>query len=142
MLRRMSDLTGNSQSALVGELLEESQPVFERMVLVLQAAKDVKGKVRADIVASMEEIQQRLEKQLDLGLDAMDVSARPLLQAAEQIQRRGKAGTGEAAKRTPVPDTSPTARTAPMSNRGVTPHANRSKRGKSAVSQRGRRGSV
>lgn len=115
VLKRMSELTGNSQSALVGDLLEESRPVFDRMVLVLQAAKDVKGKVQSDIVASMEGIQARLEKQLGLGLDVMDDGARPLLEEAERINRRGgRSAGGERPPRQAEP---------PRSNRGVTPHA-------------------
>ncbi len=64
VMKRMSSLTGNSQSALVGELLEEARPLFERMCLVMQAAKDVKGEVREDLIASMGGVQDRLEKQL------------------------------------------------------------------------------
>ena len=42
-LRKLSQLTGNSQSALIGELLEGSGPVFDRMIQVMEAAKTAKG---------------------------------------------------------------------------------------------------
>lgn len=44
VLKRLSSLTGNSQSSMVGEILNDSFPVFERMVQVLSAAE----KMRAD----------------------------------------------------------------------------------------------
>ena len=37
-LRRLSELTGNSQSSLIAELLEGSGPVFDRMIKVMEAA--------------------------------------------------------------------------------------------------------
>lgn len=39
----MSELTGNSQSSFVGELLSQSSPVFARMVEVLEAAERLRG---------------------------------------------------------------------------------------------------
>ena len=44
VLRRLSQLTKNSQSSLVGELLAESMPIFERMVEVLDAAEKLRAK--------------------------------------------------------------------------------------------------
>ena len=38
ILKRVSDLTGDSQSSVVASLLEQSMPVFERLVQVLEAA--------------------------------------------------------------------------------------------------------
>ena len=43
VLRRLSELSGQSQSGIVGELLGESVPVFERMVTVLEAAQKLKA---------------------------------------------------------------------------------------------------
>ena len=37
-LRRLSELTGNSQSSLIAELLDGSGPVFDKMIQVLEAA--------------------------------------------------------------------------------------------------------
>ena len=37
-IKRMSELTGNSQSAIISELLDGSAPVFERVIKVLEAA--------------------------------------------------------------------------------------------------------
>lgn len=38
-LERLSELTGNSQGSLVSDLLEGSEQVFERLIVVLEAAK-------------------------------------------------------------------------------------------------------
>ena len=38
-LRRMSELTGNSQSSMISELLSQSAPVFDRLITVLEAAE-------------------------------------------------------------------------------------------------------
>lgn len=135
VLRQMSELTGNSQSAIVGELLNEAQPIFERMVRVLQAAKDVKAKVRDDMLASMEQIQTRLEQQLGLGLEAIDTTAAPLLERAEEIRRRrGRAGMARSGA-APGPAA---AVSTPMSNRGVTPHV-RGQKGRGGNGQKGGR---
>ena len=45
-LRRLSELTGNSQSGLIAELLEGSGPVFDRMIKVMEAAKTAKEAMR------------------------------------------------------------------------------------------------
>jgi hypothetical protein len=113
VLKRMSELTGNSQSAMVGELLADNLPIFERMVQVLQAAKAIKGRARQDIVESMAATQQRLEQQLGLLLDLADQEAPPLLDQAEQVTRRGAGG----GKRSAPPATRSVA--TPASNRGV-----------------------
>jgi hypothetical protein len=114
VMKRMSDLTGNSQSAIVGELLEETRPIFERMVLVMQVAKDVKGKVKSDLIASMEGVQNRLEKQLGLLEPLMQQETDSFLDQAEKVTRRGATALADAPRR---------AAATPMSNRGVTPHA-------------------
>jgi hypothetical protein len=136
ILRRLSQLTGNSQSALIGQLLAQSMPVFERMASVLEAAGKLKAQgdnMPQQIGDSMHRAQERIEKQLGLLLDDMDEGARPLLEHAEKIHRRGARVDG----RSPAARAPGRART-PMSNRGVTPSP---KKGKTAaVKKGGRRG--
>ena len=109
-LRELSALTGNSQSAMVGELLEEGLPVFTRMIRVLRAAKEVKSAVRSELVASLDAAQSRLEGQLGLALDDMDRVEGQLLEEVEEVKRRG--GRDAPADRPP-------GRSTPISNRGV-----------------------
>lgn len=119
-LRRISELTGKSQSAFIGELLESSMPMFERMAVVLEAAAKLKAEgmeVPGAIARGLDSAQTKLEDQLGLALDVFDTGARPILQQAEKVARRAGRGVPAGGEARPVrkPPT-------PMSNRGVTPH--------------------
>ena len=123
-LRTMSELAGNSQSAIVGEILEQSTPMFERVVKVLQAAKRLKEssnrereRIASSIADDLEVAQARLEAQLGLQLEDLDRTAGDLADQAEKVERRG---VGERAERAPR---RPAAPATPMSNRGVTPQS-------------------
>ena len=116
ILRRLSQLTNNSQSALIGDLLGESVPIFERMVEVLSAAEAMRAQGMAatdEMKNALHRAQGRIETQLGLVLDDMDHGNRPILEAAEKVQRRG-AGAG---KRSAAP--APRSGATPLSNRGV-----------------------
>ena len=112
LLRKLSDLTGNSQSSFIGELLEESTPVLERMVEVLGAAKKLQAEAesgKATLRDGLAQAQEQLERQLGLALETMDDGFRPILKEAEKVERRrGKPPARASAT--------------PISNRGVTPH--------------------
>lgn len=120
-LRRLSELTGNSQSKLIAELLEGSTPVFERLIRVLEAAHAAKDVLRTSTVRDMEAAQTKLEAQFGLALETMDDATLPLLKQAEAITRRARKG-----RQAPVPSASgtalpspPAAAATPLSNRGV-----------------------
>ena len=105
LLKRMSQLTGNSQSSFVGDLLTQSAPVFSRMVEVLEAAERLRGealRVPDQVKSGLDQAQSQLEAQLGLVLEVMDDGFRPLLQAAEKVQRRARRRSST-----------------PLSNRGV-----------------------
>lgn len=88
VLQRLSAVTEKSQSSLVGELLEQSVPVFERMVSVLEAAKQSQEHLHAPLVESLARAQAKLESQLGLALDTMDEGFQPILDAEKGISRR------------------------------------------------------
>jgi hypothetical protein len=113
-LQALSRLTGNSQSALVGDLLSQASPVFEKMILVLDAAHRVKGSINEKIISDLADSQQRVESQLGLVLDDLDAATAPILELAEKVSRRGTR-----AKATPRTGTAPRHRFTPISNRGV-----------------------
>ena len=117
VLRELSTLAGNSQSAIVAELLETSQPVFEKMVLVLRASATVRDAAKQDMAAGLERAQGRLEQQLGLISEEFDEVTRPVLEAAERIDRRsGRAATARSAGGArPGRE----GRETPLSNRGV-----------------------
>lgn len=113
-LRTLSELTGNSQSSLIAELLEGSGPVFDRMIQVLQAAQTAKEAMRGKLVADMEAAQDKMEGALGIALDGFDSFTGSLLDEAEAVTRRARrgpalrGGNGRGAA-------APT----PLSNRGV-----------------------
>ena len=132
-LRRLSELTGNSQSALVGELLDGAGPTLERVIKVLEIAQTAKDSIKGKLAAEMDAAQAKVEAQLGLALDAYEDMATPLLDIAEAIDRRSRrrpqgqalagreAGAGSAEKGAPPRGGRASARTAPtpLSNRGV-----------------------
>lgn len=128
-LQRMSALAGNSMSSIVGELLEQSQPVFDRMVRLLEAAAKIKDSAQDErdrIAQSLEDAQQNLERQLGLSLEWMDERSAPILEAAEKLDRRAGRAEGTRSGRT----ARTAQRSAPMSNRGVTPSPKRASQAK------------
>ena len=110
-LRKLSQLTGNSQSALIGELLEGSGPVFDRMIQVMEAAKTAKEAMRGRIAGDIEQAQARLEEGLGMALEGFDQWTGSLLDEAEAVTRRG-VGKRSAARPGAAAPT-------PISNRGV-----------------------
>jgi hypothetical protein len=135
VLRRLSQLTGNSQSSLIGELLVQSMPVFERMASVLDAAsklKDQGDSMPKEIGENLSRAQERMESQLGLLLDDLDVGVRPLLDHAEKVHRRGARRDG----RSPA-GRAPGRSAAPMSNRGVTPTPKTKTQGKTRTVRKG-----
>lgn len=124
-LKRISELTGNSQSSMVSEVLEQAVPVFERLIKILEAAEAASKAAEAaqqsvmiQSVGHLELAQRRVERQLGLVLDDFDDASAPLLAELEEVQRRsrkparvgrasGTRGTGSGGVSTP------------LSNRGV-----------------------
>ena len=124
VVRRLAELTKNSQSALVGELLSDALPVFERMVEVLTAAEQMRAKGNAfsdELKESLERAQNRVETQLGLVMDDFGQGSADLLIEAEKIARRGTAAGKRSAAAVPRSGTTP------ISNRGVTPLENNRK---------------
>ena len=110
-LRKLSELTGNSQSALIGELLEGSGPVFDRMIQVMEAAKTAKEAMRGRIAGDIEKAQSRVEEGLGMALEGFDQWTGSLLDEAEAVTRRGVGKRSAARPGASAPT--------PISNRGV-----------------------
>ena len=105
-MKSLSDLSGNSMSSMVAEIITMNEPVFARMVKVLQAAKTVQASSKESMMAALNDAQTKIEQQLGLALDAMDDGFRPVLDDAEEVRRRGRKGSppaGKAAAREGVP---------------------------------------
>lgn len=98
VLSRLSDVSGRSKSALIAELLEQSQPVFERMAAILETAKTATEEAKSRMAANMEEAHQRLVEQAGIMGDLFEDQTADLVGELEQIGRRkpkGSAGHAE-----------------------------------------------
>lgn len=121
-LRKLSELTGNSQSRLIGELLEDVEPVLVKMIKLLQAAQSASDQVRGRIRSDLEAAHLRIEEQLGFPLtDPEDeLLPGPLLVDVEKVARRRRkqpAGAAVPTRAAALPSTE-----TPLSNRGVRSH--------------------
>lgn len=125
-LRRLSELTGNSQSKLISELLEGSTAIFAKLIRVLEAAEKAKAEVKGRAAANLEEAQGRMETQLQIVMEDFDSYTGSLLAEVEGISRRARKGHGRAtASASAAPARAPVATVlTPPSNRGVRSTAN------------------
>ena len=71
-LRRLSELTGNSQSSLISEMLSGSGPVLEKMITVLEAAQVAKDAIKGRITRGLDDAQGKFEQALGLAFDGFD----------------------------------------------------------------------
>ena len=117
-LRKLSELTGNSQSALIGDLLEGTGPVFDRMIQVLEAAKTAKESMRGKLADDMEQAQSKMEGALGVVLEGFDQFTGSLLDEAEAVTRRARRKGPASGARAPAGGLGAAAPT-PISNRGV-----------------------
>lgn len=111
ILRRLSAITGNSKSSLVSEILEESEKLFEKIVITLEAAEKVKSSLAADSIARFELGHAQLQEQLGMAMDLFDNASKPILAQAETISRRATrvteaAGGAERSPRSRLPEAS------------------------------------
>jgi len=117
-LRRLSSLTGSSQSALISELLDGSGPIFERLISVLEAAEAAKSSIKGGVTRDIHEAQQRVESQLGLMFEIADRTSLDLVDAMEKVgRRRTRIVSSEAAFSASAG--APVAAVTPLSNRGV-----------------------
>jgi len=115
-LRRLSELTGNSQSALISELLDGSGAVFDRLIKVLEAAEAAKESMKGGVARDMRDAQQRVEQQLGLMLDFGEERAADLVDQVETVRRRRAKGAPRSGVASPAGDAP---LETPPSNRGV-----------------------
>lgn len=88
VLKRLSTLTGNSQSSMVSELLESSEAVFVRMLQVLEAATKAQDAAKLEVQTGLEQAQTRLEEQLGIVMESFDDYTGNLLEGLEGVKRR------------------------------------------------------
>lgn len=86
--RRLSELTGQSQSSIISELLAGSESVLERMIRVLEAAEAAKGAIRGRVARGLDDAQQQLEGVLGIACGGFD----SVLKDLEAVPKTGGAG--------------------------------------------------
>ena len=88
ILKRLSDVSGQSKSSIVAELLETSQPVFERMAVILETAKTATQEAKERMASNLEEAHLKLVEQAGVIGDLFEEQTADLVGELEQIGRR------------------------------------------------------
>lgn len=71
IFRRLSELTGQSQSQLVFELLDGSQGALQNVISLLEKANHAKEELSGSVGADLQDAQDRIERQLGLALESL-----------------------------------------------------------------------
>lgn len=117
-LRKLSELTGNSQSAIIGDLLDGTGPVFDRLIQVLEAAKTATESMKGKLADDMEHAQGKMENALGIVMEGFDQLTGSLLDEAESVTRRARRRRRASEAPAPLAALS-LAQPTPISNRGV-----------------------
>ena len=113
-LRRLSELTGNSQSSMISEMLSGSAPIFEKMIRVLEAAEVAKGAIKGRVTRGLDEAQTKFEKALGLSMVGFDELETMFLDVGKPSTKVQTPTASESAAAAAI-SVQPT----PLSNRGV-----------------------
>lgn len=116
-LAELSRLTGESQSSIIADLMGQASPVFDRVIRVLSAAQQAKAELKDRMASDLEKAQAKIEKQLGIMMDDLDLYTGDLLSEVEEVKRRARRTTREDAA-APLAVADAPALT-PLSNRGV-----------------------
>lgn len=96
---------------MIGEMLEGSEFVFDRMIEVLEAAETAKESMKGKFAQDMGHAQNKMEHGLGMVVDGFDQFTESLLDEASAVTRRGRASA--------APHAPDAATSTPLSNRGV-----------------------
>jgi len=87
ILTRLAAATKQSKSAIIGEFLEDTcMPMFERMVIVLEAAATATDDAKAAAKQGFADAEQKLFGIAGMTVDLFDVASRPLVEQQENAQ--------------------------------------------------------
>lgn len=112
VFRRLSELTGQSQSAIIGDLLQGSEVALLRMVKLLEASNLAKENLKGKTAADLNSVQDDLERQFGLELTE---HVGDLIGEVESIVRRRRGASLARRRDAPAPST---VQKPPLSNRG------------------------
>lgn len=96
ILTRLSAVTKQSKSSIIAEFLEDTcMPMFERMVMVLEAAATATDDAKAAAKQGFADAEEKLLGVVGMTTDLFDVASRPIMESAEsaadQTGRKGRA---------------------------------------------------
>ena len=104
ILSRLSAVSKQSKSSIIAEFLEDTcMPMFERMVVVLEAAANATDEAKAATRQGFAEAEEKLAGVLGMTTDLFDQAARPLMDAAAAERTDGEARKRRAARPDPAP---------------------------------------
>lgn len=118
-LRRLSELTGNSQSSIISDLLEGTGSVFDRMIQILEAAKKAKDSIRGKLAGDLEQAQSKMEDGLGLAMEGLTQFLDSDAEKAKVASRGGRVGGGGTSTAARPARGAIVAESTPISNRGV-----------------------
>lgn len=96
VLTRLSAATKQSKSSIIAEFLEDAcMPMFERMVVVLEAAANATDEAKAATRQGFADAEEKLLGVMGMTTDLFDVAAQPILLDAEKAT--GQTGRGRRA---------------------------------------------
>lgn len=108
-LAALSEATGDSASSVVRSLLEQTEPALQRMVQLVNAAKQAKGTIGAGVGQALDRVVTDLEEALVLADHRASRAIGDLVQTAEGVKGRRR-GTAGPAGRAPAATLSPNPR--------------------------------
>lgn len=116
-LAELSRLTGDSQSSIIGDLMAQASPVFDRVIRVLSAAQQAKADLKDRMASDLEKAQAKIEKQLGIVMQDFDAFTGDLMTEVDAVRRRARRTTREDAAAPHAVADAPAS--TPLSNRGV-----------------------
>lgn len=117
VLRAISEYSGQSMSAFVHEMLEQSLPVLERMAESFRRIKLAQDEQKKRIAIELEDAQSAVEPILEQVLGQFDLFMSRVEVAAGGVAVSARAG-----------DAAPGAAPTPVTNRGVTPSPSKTRK--------------
>lgn len=118
VLKAISEYGGQSMSAFVSEILEQSLPVLERMAESFRKIKAAQDEQKKRIATELDQAQSAVEPMLDQVIGQFDLFMARIEEAA---------GADDGGKRSAAA-AAPAAVLTPATNRGVTPKAGRGRK--------------
>jgi len=98
VLLRLAALTKQSQSGIVGEMVQQAEPLFERTVRLLEAADIAKQQAKGRVLDGMTQAQELIERQLGLIESDLAGRAHDMFTELEDVSRR----QGRSTRRVPA----------------------------------------